>query len=173
MKLINNLLSFDRNDEALVNRYGKRKTFFTGGNSSCRQHIRQHYAIYQERCKDENIPEHHWAMPRPLWRQLEDEKRGKKLGTQGTLDGLLVEKPAPVVFTRENVLHVITQFIAVDNQVRLTVRYNLQYLYLLHSPSPLQTKQHFEIAWLRCDQNHPCLICRQRTMWSTICTMSL
>ena len=61
-------------------------------------------------------------MPRPLWRKIEEERRGKKVGTQGTLD-LLVGKPMkPLVFTRENVRHVVTQFVAVDDQVRLTVR---------------------------------------------------
>jgi hypothetical protein len=116
------LPSFNRNDEVFTAKYGKRKAFLTGGNSSCRQHIRQHYTIYQQRCIEENIPEHHWAMPRPLWRKMEDEKRGKKEGpgTQRTLDGLLVEKSekSALVFTRENVLHAVTQFVAVDDQVR-------------------------------------------------------
>jgi hypothetical protein len=50
---------------------------------------------------------------------MQDEKRGVKAERQGTLDGLL-RKPSdsePLVFTRENVLHVVTQFVAVDDQV--------------------------------------------------------
>ena len=48
---------------------------------------------------------------------MEDERKGKKVETQGTLDGF-VEKPVgPIVYTRENILHVVTQFIAVDDQV--------------------------------------------------------
>jgi hypothetical protein len=113
-----------------------RKAFFTGGNSSCRQHIRQHYSIYQQRCKEENVPEHHWAMPRSLWRKIEDERMGKKVGTQGTLDGLLKKPKGPLVFTRENLLHVVTQFVAVDDQVRLTIRdkksYHTYHIYRLH-----------------------------------------
>ena len=94
-----------------------------GGNSSCRHHIRQHYLIYQQRCKDGNIPEHHWAIPRSIWKIMEEEKKGKKvvsLAMQGTLDGLLISNVAPVVpvFTRENLLHAVTQFVAVDDQVR-------------------------------------------------------
>jgi len=116
------LPSFDRNDEEFTTKYGKRKAFLTGGNSSCRQHIRQHYPIYQERCKEANIPEHHWAMPRPLWREMEEERKGKvdpeTPGTQKTLDGALVKKPPPLVFAREDVLHKVTQFVAVDDQVR-------------------------------------------------------
>ena len=57
---------------------------------------------------------------------MEDEKKGKKgkVVTQGTLDGLLIVPVAPVmpVFTRENLLHMVTQFIAVDDQVRPVTR---------------------------------------------------
>jgi hypothetical protein len=42
---------------------------------------------------------------------------GKK-ETQETLDGLQVEKLAPLVFMCGNVLHAVTQFVAVDDQVR-------------------------------------------------------
>jgi hypothetical protein len=119
-RLLDFLPSFYRNDEEFVKKNSKRKAFFTGGNSSCRQHIRQHYLIYQKRCEEENIPEHHWAMPRSLWRKKEAEARspGKKVAMQGTLDGLLVEAPVVPVFTRENLLHSVTQFVAVDDQVR-------------------------------------------------------
>lgn len=49
---------------------------------------------------------------------MEDERKGKKVETQGTLDGF-VEKPVgPIVYTRENILHAVTQFVAVDDQVR-------------------------------------------------------
>ena len=54
----------------------------------------------------------------------EDEKKRKKVATQGTLDGLLIVPVAPVVptFTRENLLHMVTQFVAVDDQVRPITR---------------------------------------------------
>jgi hypothetical protein len=97
-----------------VKKYGKRKAFHTGGNSSCRQHIRQHYIEYQKRCKEENIPEHHWAIPRSIWRQMEEGKRGAMV--QGTLSQFIGKPSAPSVFTREEVLHVVTQFVAVDDQ---------------------------------------------------------
>jgi len=42
---------------------------------------------------------------------------------QGTLD-LLVKKPKGlIVFTRENLLHAMTQFVAVNDQVRLTLTF--------------------------------------------------
>lgn len=54
---------------------------------------------------------------------MEAEKKGLKVATQrtqGTLDGLLIANVAPVVpvFTRENLLHMVTQFVAVDDQVK-------------------------------------------------------
>jgi hypothetical protein len=57
-------------------------------------------------------------MPCPLWRKMEEEKNGKTMATQGTLDGILVETTIVPVFARENILHTVTQFVAVDDQVR-------------------------------------------------------
>ena len=54
---------------------------------------------------------------------MEEEKKGKKVAMQGTLDGLLVETPIVPVFTRENVLHTVTQFVAVDDQVKHCWKY--------------------------------------------------
>jgi hypothetical protein len=119
MYKINTYHGFDtRNDASFIKKNGKRKAFHTGGNSSCRQHIRQHYEIYKQRCKEGKIPEHHWAIPRPIWNKMQDEKRGIKTERQGTLDGLLIKKTEPLVFSRENVLHSVTQFVAVDDQVK-------------------------------------------------------
>ena len=108
---------FNRNDDEFIAKYEKRKAFHTGSNSSCRQHIRQHYHEYQERCKEKKIPEHHWAIPCPIWNKMEEEKTGVK---QSTLDGSLRKleaKAPPQVFTRENLLYSVTQFVAVDDQV--------------------------------------------------------
>ena len=55
--------------------------------------------------------------------------------TQGTLDGSLVErseKPVPLVFMRENVLHAVTQFIAVNDQVRPLEEKNTRDTYISH-----------------------------------------
>ena len=62
---------------------GKRwlhRIFHVGSNSSCRQHIRGHYKVYQERCKEENLYENQHAVPRDLLRAREKEKREKKAG---------------------------------------------------------------------------------------------
>ena len=114
---VNTHEGFDRNDGGFMKKYGKRKAFHTGGNSSCQQHIRQHYDVYQQRCKEENIPEHHWAIPRPIWKKMQEEKKGTMGERQGTLDELIRKPSGPQVFTRDNVLHSVTQFVAVDDQV--------------------------------------------------------
>ena len=53
---------------------GKRKALLKGGNSSCRFHIRQHFALYKEKCDKADIPVVHWAIPRPIWKAMEEEK---------------------------------------------------------------------------------------------------
>lgn len=119
---VNSYKGYNRNDEEFVIKYEKHKAFHTGSNLSCRQHIHQHYEVYQKRCKEENIPEHHWAIPHTIWNKTEDEKKGVKRGKQGTLDKLMKKSEAPVVFTCENALHLVTQFVAVDDQVKYSPR---------------------------------------------------
>ena len=94
---------------------GQRKAFFTGGNSSCRAHIRSHYPLYQQRCKEQNIPENHYAIPREIWRQMKAEKLKLKGKQQVKLDGMLEKKQQE--FTREGVIEVVTKFVACDDQV--------------------------------------------------------
>ena len=97
-----------------------RKAFFTGGNSSCRAHIRQHYDIYKERCAKANIPENHHAIPRHIYRQMKANKKTKG-GVQVTLDAVLEKASNIKVYTREGATHSIAQFVACDDQVGATV----------------------------------------------------
>ena len=63
-------------------------------------------------------------MPRTVWREKEAERRGENVenvAKQGTLDGLLIEAPLVPVFMHENLLHMVTQFVAVDDQVRSVI----------------------------------------------------
>jgi hypothetical protein len=106
----------DRTDGNVVKNGGLRKAFFVGGNSSCRSHIRQHYQLYQQRCKDANIPENHHAIPRQLWKEMNEEKT-RKGKTQAKLDNMIKRAQGPREFTRESALHAITQFIACNDQV--------------------------------------------------------
>ena len=73
---------------------GKRAAFFTGGNSTCRAHIRCHYTVYKERCKENGIPENHHAIPREILKENEEAKsKGKK---QTKIDNILEKSTAPV-----------------------------------------------------------------------------
>jgi len=58
---------------------GLRKTFFTGSNSSCHQHIHQHYELYKKQREDAKIPLNHRAILPPI---LKGIKAGKDLKTQ-------------------------------------------------------------------------------------------
>jgi hypothetical protein len=99
-----------------------RKALHKGGNSSCRAHIRQHYEIYKEKCEKANVPVNHWAIPREIWKIMEDEKEEAKRGhsskkaIQQELNFQVVKGPY-TEFTRAGTLHEITKLIAVNNQV--------------------------------------------------------
>jgi len=101
--------------------HGKRKAFHKGGNSSCRLHIRQHYQLYKERCEKENIPINHWAIPRPIWGEMEKEKAAAVRGPltkkqqQQQLD--FPKVVGPQEFTRAGALHAVTKLIATNDQV--------------------------------------------------------
>jgi hypothetical protein len=91
--------------------------FYTGGNSSCRAHIRQHYELYKQHCKDKDIRENHHALPRQLWRQLEEIKHNPKAKSQVMLDGAFEMVNQPLQFTREGVIEAVGKFVACDDQV--------------------------------------------------------
>ncbi|KAM6491698.1 hypothetical protein JOM56_012860, partial [Amanita muscaria] len=48
-----------------------RKCFLAGGNSTLRQHCRQHFEIYKEKCEKNNIPLNHHAIPPPLMKSMQ------------------------------------------------------------------------------------------------------
>jgi hypothetical protein len=114
----NKSLTKYRANAEFVKKNGKRKAFHTGGNSSCRAHIRKHYELYKQRCKDGNIPENHHALPRELWKELQEAKKNPKAMQQRKLDGAFKAIKAPAEFTREGVLHAVARFVACDDQVR-------------------------------------------------------
>ena len=81
----------NRKDEALILKQGKRAAFMTGGNSTCRYHVRAHWDVYKVKCSEANLRLHHHAIPCEVWAEITkqgektpDEKRGK--GGQQTLD---------------------------------------------------------------------------------------
>jgi hypothetical protein len=111
-----------RNNEAFIKLNGKRKAFFKGSNSTCRFHIRQHYEVYKEKCEKEDIPMSHWAIPRPIWKAMEEEKEEQERGrsTKKQMQQKLDFKTmtGPCEFTRSSVLHAVTKLIVTNNQVR-------------------------------------------------------
>lgn len=118
--MIDLLVSCIRSNEEFIKKNGRAKAFFTGGNSSCRYHIRQHYDLYKERCKNADILEHHWAIPRPIWKKMQALKNGKKVDKQANLDGIVLKARGPREFTRDGLRDIVTQFITCDDQVSST-----------------------------------------------------
>ena len=109
-------LQNDRVNKEIVKNEGLWKAFFVGGNSTCWAHIHQHYKIYQQRCKDKNIPENHHAIPWPIWKKMQEVKNGNTM-TQLKLDEVVVKMQEPKEFTREGILHAISKFVACNDQV--------------------------------------------------------
>ena len=102
---------------------GKRKAFLKGGNSSCCFHIRQHFALYKERCDKADIPVAHWAILRPIWKAMEEEKAVVERGIMMTKKGQQLLDFASVVgpreFTRAGILEAVAKLIATNNQVHV------------------------------------------------------
>jgi hypothetical protein len=110
--------TLNRTDEKTVKTRGLRKVFFTGSNSSCRQHIRQHYELYKQKCNDEHIPINQRAIPPHVLRELEASRQETK--KQSTLDNVLTKVSVPTQFTRDGLLEAVAKFVACDDQVSST-----------------------------------------------------
>jgi hypothetical protein len=117
-----------RDDPAFVAKWGLRKVFHVGGNSSCRQHLRQHWILYEKTCKEKNIPVNHWAIPREVWREMEATKAAKKEGVSGNEGEQLklgFEKViGPQEFTREGTLDAVAKLIVTNDQVSEPLPYS-------------------------------------------------
>ena len=131
-----------------VQKEGKRKAFHTGSNLSCHVHIHQHYELYQRKCKEANIPEYHWAVLCLIWNEREASRKHGKV--QATLDSAVTKLVGPQVFTCKNLLYVVTQFVTIDNQVRLIVEFMLSLLYHWSTSHLwLQIRPCFKTVWLQ------------------------
>jgi hypothetical protein len=93
---------------------GQKKAFLTGSNLSCCTHLHCHYEIYQQWCKERNIPENHHCTPWHIWRVM---KARKNPLVQGTLDGIFMKETGPQEFSWEAVLGAIAWFVACNDQV--------------------------------------------------------
>jgi hypothetical protein len=93
---------------------GIRKAFFCGSNTSCRQHLRQHYAIYQQCCQEQGLTENHRAVPPQILKEREDAKKPKK---QTNLDGIVTKQSRPAEYSRDGILEAVAKLIVCDDQV--------------------------------------------------------
>ena len=102
---VNGLTYFaNREDKIFMQKYGKRKAFHLGGNSSCHQHIRIHYKEYQQCCTEGNIPENDHAVPHEILEKQRQAKVGTEVGSQTSLDNMFPKGRILHAFSREVVL---------------------------------------------------------------------
>ena len=149
-----------------------RKAFHIGGNSSCCAHIWQHYELYKKRCKDGNIPENHHTMPRVLWKELQEKKKGMH---QGKLSVVFETVKSSVDFTWEGVLHAVARFVTCDNQVskmRGRLRNWYSHWFSARHWQP-QTMRRFGIVLSRWGRRQRHWTCRVHMTWPNTSTMSV
>jgi hypothetical protein len=87
--------------------------FFTSGNSSCQTHICSHYSLYQQHCKENNIPKNHHAIPQDIWREMKAAKTKSEEKHQVKLNGMLEKQPQE--FTCDGVMEAVAKFVACDD----------------------------------------------------------
>lgn len=113
-----------RGDDDFTKKHGLRKAFFLGHNSTCRQHIRQHWPAYKTACDASGIKPNHHCIPRDILKELGKSGGGKK--GQRSLDLFLASKPGgPREFSRETILELEAKHIVCDDQVCMHMRHSL------------------------------------------------
>ena len=110
---------FKRDDKKYIQKHTKWRVFHTGSNSSCRQHIRGHYTLYKERCRELGLTEHHHAVPREIAKA--EEKKLLK-GGQQRLDDVF-QRAVPKEFSRQGILKAVAEFVVCDDQVTTGLAY--------------------------------------------------
>jgi hypothetical protein len=127
-----------------------RKAFHKGGNSSCRAHIRHHYEIYKAKCEKAGVTINHWAIPREIWRDLEEQKEEEKLGKRNKKKGQQMlgfqSVTGPCEFTRDGALHVVANLIVTNNQVSTNHQCHRHGLTIVSQPLALADNAAFRNA---------------------------
>ena len=111
----------------------------------CQNHIRQHYEYYSEQCKKEGIEENERCIPPEI---LKAHKSKSKAMIQTKLNITGVES-VPKQFSREGTLRTVAQFVACDNQVWVSMKYDEKRLLTLFRPLKLLISLGFIIASCR------------------------
>ena len=108
-----------RENKEFIMKHGKRKAFHVGSNSSCHQHIRSHYELYQAWCAEKNIPTQPHTIPQELLNAKQQLKKSKKEGNgQMSIQGM-VENQAKLqeTFSKDEVPQKVAELIVIDDQV--------------------------------------------------------
>ena len=87
-----------RIDPNIIKMKGLRKAFFSGSNTSCRQHIHQHNVIYQQHCREQGVAENCQAVPPQIMREWELSKSPTKKKTD--LNDIVIKEKQPAEFWR-------------------------------------------------------------------------
>ena len=131
-------------------RHTLRQCFFTGSNSSCRNHIRSfHYGEYKARCTAAKPPI--TLNQRCIPANVKAEERGKttRAKQQKKLEFPNMDKP--IEYSRDGVLDAVARHVACDNQVSQIV--DMRYHLLCSGPDTYHRHYRFpiscrsEIAW--------------------------
>ncbi|KAF8224122.1 hypothetical protein L208DRAFT_1313194 [Tricholoma matsutake] len=85
---------------------GLQRAFLKGSNSSCCQHAWQHWELYERKCKETDMPIHHWAIPCVMWKAMEADKQMK--GKQLKLDRSFEKIMGPKEFMHDGALHAVS-----------------------------------------------------------------
>ena len=117
-------LPLHRADEKIKTAKKERAGWYTGGNSTCRHHIRMnHFSEYETQCKAAGLQMSKQAVPANIWAAMHAPKGGKeakeKVRKQGTLDGMVEKVRKPVPFTPAAILLRVAQHVVCHDQVSL------------------------------------------------------
>ena len=75
--------------------------------------------MYSTKCKEAGIAEHHWAVDHNVWEVMQAKAAGKAGKIQSKIDAMFGKGSLPKEFTRDGILHAVTQFVVCDDQVSL------------------------------------------------------
>jgi hypothetical protein len=103
-----------RKDPKLIQTKSLHKAFLIRGNSTCQNHICQHYEYYHKCCKEEGIEENECCIPPEV---LKAHKSKSEVVVQSKLNMTAGAESAQKQFSRGRTHHVVTQFVACDDHV--------------------------------------------------------
>ena len=88
-----------RKDMKATAEKGFQRAFLTGSNTFCQNHICQHYGIYNQHCKEQNISKNFRAIPMAILKEMKEADKKDKSKRQATLDGMMGNGKQLTAFT--------------------------------------------------------------------------